>query len=90
MHGAGHESGRRAGTENTMHMVALGTACRLCKENMVTNVVHMRSVRDLLHQELLKAFPDLTLNGWVSAYVLRWVLPVYVVWSRRSLDICGL
>mmetsp|Transcript_30249 Transcript_30249/g.74352 ORF Transcript_30249/g.74352 Transcript_30249/m.74352 type:complete len:383 (-) Transcript_30249:497-1645(-) len=63
MHGAGHEAGRRAGTENTMHMVALGTACRLCREGMAAHVEHMRSVRDLLHEELRGAFPDIVLNG---------------------------
>ncbi len=30
MHGAGHEAGRRAGTENTMHLVALGEYLCVC------------------------------------------------------------
>src|SRR5262245_26020697 len=32
IHGAGHESGRRAGTENVPYAVALGAACTLAKQ----------------------------------------------------------
>mmetsp|Transcript_63348 Transcript_63348/g.53691 ORF Transcript_63348/g.53691 Transcript_63348/m.53691 type:complete len:388 (+) Transcript_63348:26-1189(+) len=63
MHGAGHEAGRRAGTENTMHLVALGEACRLCSENLREHQVHLKSMRDLLHQLLLERLPSLRLNG---------------------------
>ena len=31
MHGAGHETGRRAGTENVLLIAALGVACRLAR-----------------------------------------------------------
>ena len=67
MHGAGHEDGRRAGTENTMHMAALGTACALCRELLANGdggpVQSMRETRDALHALLLEEFPDLVLNG---------------------------
>jgi cysteine desulfurase len=67
MHGAGHEDGRRAGTENTMHMVALGTACARCRELLAEEgggpLKSLRETRDALHALLLEAFPDLTLNG---------------------------
>mmetsp|Transcript_25412 Transcript_25412/g.64095 ORF Transcript_25412/g.64095 Transcript_25412/m.64095 type:complete len:360 (-) Transcript_25412:181-1260(-) len=63
MHGAGHEAGRRAGTENTMHMVALGTACRLCREGMEGHLAHMMAMRDALEGLLRAAFPGLVLNG---------------------------
>ena len=34
IHGAGHEDGRRAGTENVPYIVALGTACALAREQL--------------------------------------------------------
>ena len=34
IHGAGHESGRRAGTENVLFMVGLGKACEIAKKYM--------------------------------------------------------
>jgi cysteine desulfurase len=42
VHGAGHESGRRAGTENILLDVGLGTACALAE-----NWIRMESVREL-------------------------------------------
>jgi cysteine desulfurase len=63
MHGAGHEAGRRAGTENTMHLVALGEACRLCQENSAAHQLHLKTMRDLLHSLLLEKLPALRLNG---------------------------
>ena len=66
MHGAGHEAGRRAGTENTMHLVALGEACRQCQEHAQQHESHLKSMRDLLHALLLQKLPGLRLNGPVE------------------------
>ena len=63
MHGAGHEGGRRAGTENTMHMVALGEACRVCQHDSCEKQSHLRTMRDMLHSLLLEKLPALRLNG---------------------------
>lgn len=62
MHGAGHESGRRAGTENVLLIVALGAACRLARLNPCG--AHLRNLRDNFWQQLRDAFGDgVVLNG---------------------------
>lgn len=62
-HGAAQEGGRRAGTENLPHIVALGEACRLARENLSATTAHLRRLRDLLHEQLRAGFPGLVLNG---------------------------
>ena len=64
LHGAGHESGRRAGTENVPYIVALGTAARLARESLPTAEPRLRQLRDRLHAALQSRLGDrLTLNG---------------------------
>ncbi len=63
MHGAGQESGQRAGTENVIHDVALGEACRLARENSRNYVETMRSTRDLLARLLKESIPGLVVFG---------------------------
>jgi cysteine desulfurase len=64
VHGAGHETGRRAGTENVPYMVALGTACALAGARLASgSAEHIRSLRDRLHERLQEGVPGLTLNG---------------------------
>ncbi|HEX5419502.1 MAG TPA: cysteine desulfurase family protein [Gammaproteobacteria bacterium] len=54
IHGAGHESGRRAGTESALLIAALGQACELA--NDLSAMERVRSLRDrlwaLLHERL--------------------------------------
>jgi cysteine desulfurase len=62
LHGAGHEAGRRAGTENVLEIVALGAACELAASRM--DVAGMRERRDHFWQLLQKRFGErITLNG---------------------------
>ena len=63
MHGAGQESGRRAGTENVMFAAALGRACKLAGERMARDAERIRRLRDRLHDSLFAAIPGLVLNG---------------------------
>jgi cysteine desulfurase len=63
VHGAGHEQGRRAGTENVLEIVGLGKACEIAKRDLEKNMVHMQKMRDLLHQELKKEWHAIKLNG---------------------------
>lgn len=62
IHGAGHEAGRRAGTENVLLAVALGAACAAAAEHV--GMTDIRILRDRFHQRLKEIFGELiTLNG---------------------------
>jgi cysteine desulfurase len=64
MHGAGHEGGRRAGTENTPYVVALGKACAIAREFLPNATSKLRQLRDRLHDRLASALGDrIVLNG---------------------------
>eukprot|EP00928_Gymnodinium_smaydae_P070490 TRINITY_DN54316_c0_g1_i1.p1 TRINITY_DN54316_c0_g1~~TRINITY_DN54316_c0_g1_i1.p1 ORF type:complete len:790 (+),score=184.21 TRINITY_DN54316_c0_g1_i1:151-2370(+) len=52
LHGAGQEGGRRASTENAMHIVGLGKACEVAKRDLAHNEAHQRQMRDRLHAKL--------------------------------------
>jgi len=62
LHGAGHEAGRRAGTENVLAIVGLGAACELARDWI--NVRQMQTLRDRLWQRLKREFGDrIVLDG---------------------------
>ncbi len=63
IHGANHESGLRAGTENVIQIVALGKACEISLQNFNIYTRHMKEIRDLLHQKISQNFPHVKLNG---------------------------
>ena len=63
IHGASHESGVRAGTENTAYWVGLGEACRILMRDAVTHSNQLRFKRDLLYSRLKEAIVDLSVNG---------------------------
>jgi len=65
LHGAGHESGRRAGTENVLEIVGLGAACELAREWINNDPI--RDLRDALWLGLQDRFGDrVVLNGHPS------------------------
>ena len=53
IHGAGHEGGRRAGTENVPSIAGLGEACRIAGENLAEAAERLCSLRDRLFEALL-------------------------------------
>jgi cysteine desulfurase len=62
IHGASHESGRRAGTENVLLNVALGAACELAAT--WRGMDRVRGLRDLFWELLQNKFGDrVVLNG---------------------------
>lgn len=62
LHGAGHESGRRAGTENVLEIVGLGAACELAEP--WTRDSSVRDLRDMFWRRLCERLGDrVVLNG---------------------------
>jgi cysteine desulfurase len=75
IHGAGHESGRRAGTENTPYIVGLGVAAELCARALPAETERLRSLRDRLHHRLgdrvvLNGHPELRLPNTLNVSFL--------------------
>ena len=61
--GGGQERGRRSGTENTAGIVGLAMALRLSVESMEGAAAHCARLRDRLRDEIMRAIPDVSLNG---------------------------
>ena len=62
IHGAGHEGGKRAGTENILLAVALGKACKLAKSDLGN--IKVKNLRDYFWHELKSYFKEkIVLNG---------------------------
>lgn len=63
LHGAGHESGLRSGTENTAAIVGLGVASRLAREEQMDREKHQRAMRDALEAGLRERLPQCIVHG---------------------------
>lgn len=63
VHGAGHERGRRAGTENILLIVALGKACELAQDRIAIQQTQVRQLRDRLQNMLLTNIANTRING---------------------------
>jgi cysteine desulfurase len=64
IHGAGHEGGRRAGTENVPYLVALGKACEIARLSLPDATHRLQKLRDRLWGRLQERLGDhVVLNG---------------------------
>ncbi|HBI46930.1 MAG TPA: cysteine desulfurase NifS [Planctomycetales bacterium] len=64
IHGAGHENGRRAGTENVPYLVGLGTACEIARRSLPAATERLTQWRDRLWDRLRAGLGDrISLNG---------------------------
>ncbi|CCH47635.1 cysteine desulfurase NifS [Pseudodesulfovibrio piezophilus] len=61
--GGHQERSRRAGTENTTGIIALGKACQLAMQHMEKEKTEVKQLRDKLESGLLASIPDSILNG---------------------------
>jgi cysteine desulfurase len=63
MHGAGQEMAIRAGTENVLEIVGLGTACEIAGRDLEKNMKHMQTMRERLYEGIKKGCEPVKLNG---------------------------
>ncbi len=62
-HGAGQETGWRAGTENVLEIVGLGQACEIAAQNLDQAVAHLKDMRDRLNAAIAAKVTQIRLNG---------------------------
>jgi cysteine desulfurase len=58
IHGAAHEGGRRAGTENVPYLVGLGAACEIARTLLPAATERLRSLRDRLWGRLRESLGE--------------------------------
>jgi cysteine desulfurase len=63
IHGAGHESGRRAGTENVASIVGLGKAAEIAGRDVKEYHDHVFNLREKLYGGILDKIDGVKLNG---------------------------
>jgi cysteine desulfurase len=86
IHGAGHESGRRAGTESALLAVGLGTACALAAD--LAPMKRIQALRDRFWQALQDRFGEgVVLNGHPSRRLPNTLNVSFV--GRIGADILG-
>ncbi len=70
LHGGGHERGLRSGTLNVPGIVALGAACDIAQNELITNAKKIGALRDYLEKALLQ-IEDTTVNGSTSQRIFN-------------------
>jgi len=63
LRGGHQERGRRAGTENTASIVALGKACELAMEHIEFENTQVKAMRDRLEQGIIEQVPHSFITG---------------------------
>ncbi|NQV40957.1 MAG: cysteine desulfurase [Candidatus Marinimicrobia bacterium] len=63
IHGANHEKGLRAGTENVAQIVGLGMAAEIARQKMESEMARQKNLRDRLQASLKQAFPEIRTNA---------------------------
>ena len=63
LRGGHQERGRRAGTENTASIIALGKAAELAQQNMEYENTFVKAMRDRLEEGILAAVPNAFVTG---------------------------
>ncbi|MBL7135537.1 MAG: selenide, water dikinase SelD [Candidatus Marinimicrobia bacterium] len=66
IHGASHERGLRAGTENVLEIVGLGAAAEIFHKNEKKIIENQKELRSQFWNDLKQQIPDIQLNGHPS------------------------
>ena len=61
--GGTQEGGRRAGTENMMGIVGMGTAAKIAAKEMEKRIAHIQPLRDLMIKEIENGIDHVSLHG---------------------------
>lgn len=69
IHGGHQEKGFRAGTENTIGIIALGAACEALKEDLINEIERIRGIRDYFENKVIENIKDIIINGKNAARV---------------------
>ncbi|MBT3254413.1 MAG: cysteine desulfurase [Candidatus Marinimicrobia bacterium] len=67
IHGANHENGMRAGTENVAQIVGLGMAAEIASQKLESEILRQQNLRDRLQASLKQAFPEIRVNAGNTA-----------------------
>lgn len=90
-HGAGQESGRRAGTENVLEIVGLGRACELAAGQLESAAARMSGLRDQLEAGLFEAPGNVRVNGHLTCRLPNTLsVSFYGLEANRLLEEIGL
>lgn len=61
--GGGHERGLRSGTLNVPAIVGLGKAAEIARQELTSDALRLRQLRDTLEVGLRQLFPEIRING---------------------------
>ncbi len=67
--GGGQEGGLRSGTLPVPQIVGLGKACDIARQRLNEEPERIRSLRNILKDQLLAAFPDVVIHGHPERYL---------------------
>ncbi|MCR4421006.1 MAG: cysteine desulfurase [Exilispira sp.] len=63
IHGGHQEKGFRAGTENTIGIIALGAACEALQSEIDVEIERIKKIRDYFENKVIENIKDIIING---------------------------
>ena len=85
IHGADHEGGLRAGTENVAQIVGLGKAAEIADRSLVEEMSRIKQLRDRLQASLKQAYPEMRVNAAGTARLPNTLSISFREWSALKI-----